>query len=177
MLTACGDDLAGKRDRALVALGFEGLCRRSEISALEVTDLIENMRGGLSVTIRRGKTDQAGEGRTVGLSPNTAEILRAWIDAAELVEGPLICPVHKGCLVQRHMRGFSIARILKRVDEQAGFAPDIVAQISGHSLRVGAAQSLAIDGRSVLEIMRVGGWRSITTVARYIENAKITVWR
>lgn len=177
MLAACGDDLTGKRDRALVALGFEGLCRRSEISALEVTDLVANIRGGLSVTIRRGKADQVGEGRVVGLSPDTAEILGDWIAAAGIIDGPLICPVYKGRVVQRQMRGFSIARILKRIAEQAGFAPEIVARISGHSLRVGAAQSLAVDGRSVLEIMRVGGWRSITTVARYVENAEITVWQ
>jgi integrase/recombinase XerD len=66
MLAACGDDIGGKRNQALVALGFQGLCRRSEISALEVPDLIENIRGGLSVTIRRGKADQAGEGGLSG---------------------------------------------------------------------------------------------------------------
>ncbi|ODT80497.1 MAG: hypothetical protein ABS76_16310 [Pelagibacterium sp. SCN 64-44] len=93
MLAACGDDRAGKRDKALVALCFEGLCRRSEISALEVTDLVANMRDRLSVTIRRGKADQVGEGRVVRLSPDTAEILGDWIAAAGIIDGPLNCPV------------------------------------------------------------------------------------
>lgn len=38
MLAACGQDLAGLRDKTLVALGFEGLCQRAEITALTVAD-------------------------------------------------------------------------------------------------------------------------------------------
>ena len=33
--------MIGKRDRALLALGFAGAFRRSELVALDVTDLIE----------------------------------------------------------------------------------------------------------------------------------------
>jgi integrase len=95
VLANCGDDMEGKRDRAPVALGFEGLCRRSEVSALKVTDLIEIIRGSLSVTIRRGTAEQGGEGRSVGLSGHTAEILHDWIAAARLVDRPLICSVYK----------------------------------------------------------------------------------
>jgi integrase/recombinase XerD len=44
-------------------------------------------------------------------------------------------------------------------------------------LRKGAAQQLTSDGFGMLVIMRVGGWRSISVVARYIENADLDVWR
>ncbi len=67
MLGACGDNLSGKRDKVLVALGFEGLCRRSEIAVLIVADL--------AVLVRRGKADQNGEGRLVTLSTATAKIV------------------------------------------------------------------------------------------------------
>jgi hypothetical protein len=36
MLRLCSNTLAGKRDRALLALGFAGAFRRSELVALEV---------------------------------------------------------------------------------------------------------------------------------------------
>lgn len=51
-----------------------------------------------------------------------------------------------------------------------------VAQISGHSLRVGAAQQLARDGHSMLKIMRIGGWKSPDFLARYLEHMDIDVW-
>ena len=41
MLDACPDTLRGKRDRALLALGFAGVFRRSELVAVGVADLIE----------------------------------------------------------------------------------------------------------------------------------------
>jgi integrase len=52
MLALCPDTVAGKRDRALLALGFAGAFRRSELVALQVEDLAETA-GGLRVTIRR----------------------------------------------------------------------------------------------------------------------------
>ena len=61
MLALCPGMLAGKRDRALLALGFAGAFRRSELVALEVDDLLE-VPDGLRVRIRRSKTDQEGQG-------------------------------------------------------------------------------------------------------------------
>jgi integrase len=65
MLACCPDSLIGLRDRALLALGFAGAFRRSELAALEVSDLAE-VPDGYRVTIRRSKTDQTGEGRARG---------------------------------------------------------------------------------------------------------------
>jgi site-specific recombinase XerD len=56
MLKNCPDNLKGTRDRALLALGFAGAFRRSELVALSVEDLAE-VPDGLRVTIRRRKPD------------------------------------------------------------------------------------------------------------------------
>ena len=48
MLKHCPPTLTGKRDRALLALGFAGAFRRSELVALQVADLVE-MPDGLRV--------------------------------------------------------------------------------------------------------------------------------
>jgi len=71
---------AGCRDRALLLLGFAGALRRSELVGLDVADVTEGS-DGLTVCLRRSKTDQEGAGRTVGIpfgsNPFTCPV-RAW---------------------------------------------------------------------------------------------------
>ena len=74
------------------------------------------------------------------------------------------------------MNAAAVGRTLKALAEQAGMSADEVAAISGHSLGVGAAQQLTIDGVQLLPIMRAGGWKSFNVVARYIENVELDVW-
>lgn len=66
MVEAAPSSLIGLRDRALVLLGFAGAFRRSELVALDVSDL-EFSRDGLIVLLRRSKTDQEGQGRKLGI--------------------------------------------------------------------------------------------------------------
>ena len=61
------------RDRALILLGFAGALRRSELVALTVADVARHPKG-IVLTIRRSKTDQAGEGKVRRPSPSG----RAW---------------------------------------------------------------------------------------------------
>jgi integrase len=60
---ACDDrTAAGLRDRAVVLLGFALLARRSELAALNLSD-VEHVPGeGIAVTIRASKTDQSARG-------------------------------------------------------------------------------------------------------------------
>ena len=48
--------------------------------------------------------------------------------------------------------------------------------VTGHALRVGAAQELLRIGRDTAGIMRAGGWKSVSTLARYLERAEHSVW-
>lgn len=176
LLSACPDSLAGKRDKVLVALGFEGLCRRSELAALRTEDVVENRHGQLALLIRRGKADQNGDGRVVTLSEATAGLLLDWITAAGIEDGPLVRPVYRGRPLARQMAGFSISRLLKSIARRAGIDPETVMAISGHSLRVGAAQTLLGDGHDLLRLMKAGGWKSAATVLRYVDRTEIDVW-
>ena len=63
---ACGDDLAGKRDRALFLMGFAGALRRSELVALDV-EHITWTRAGMKSLIERSKTDAEGEGTEIAI--------------------------------------------------------------------------------------------------------------
>jgi len=66
MLAVLPNNLLGVRDRALLLLGFAGAFRRSELVSLDVTDLHFGERG-LTVTLRRSKADQEGEGTVKGI--------------------------------------------------------------------------------------------------------------
>ena len=50
--------------------------------------------------------------------------------------------------------------------------PSIIKDISGHSMRVGAAQDLMTSGLSLPMIMNRGRWSKTDTVMRYIEFFK-----
>ena len=82
---ACGVDLAGARDRALLLIGFAGALRRSELVGLDVAHVAWTDEG-LKLTIVRSKTDKQGEGAEISLSSGRNEetcpvaALRAWID-------------------------------------------------------------------------------------------------
>ena len=90
---ACSDTLIGKRDRALLALGFAGAFRRSELCALEVADLVE-VPDRLRVLIRRSKTDQTGEGQEIavprGYRLRPVEAVQTWLAAAVLGRARLL---------------------------------------------------------------------------------------
>ncbi|MGA2496057.1 MAG: hypothetical protein ABSF67_24570 [Roseiarcus sp.] len=49
----------------------------------------------------------------------------------------------------------------------------MVAEFSGHSMRVGAAQDLMACGTGLLPIMTAGGWKSMNVIGRYVENAEL----
>jgi hypothetical protein len=44
-------------------------------------------------------------------------------------------------------------------------------KLSGHSMRIGAAQDMLVAGFDSFAIMQAGGWKSANVVLRYVENA------
>src|SRR5215472_12264188 len=94
MLTHLPTTPQGLRDRALLLIGFAGGFRRSELAAIDFSD-VEDGDEGLKILIRRSKTDQQGEGRQVGIpygsDPKTCPMrsYRKWITTVGITEGPI----------------------------------------------------------------------------------------
>jgi site-specific recombinase XerD len=92
MVGGRGKSLRELRDRAILLIGFAGAFRRSELVALDVSD-IEETPEGMLVTLRRSKTDQEGLGRRVaiprGETACPVAALRAWLNAAGISEGAI----------------------------------------------------------------------------------------
>jgi len=94
LIAACTTDLAGLRNRAMIAVGYDMLCRCSELVALRVEDLDPRPSGGANLLVRRGKADQDGNGRIAALSRRTVGLLKDWLAAADIEHGPMFRPVY-----------------------------------------------------------------------------------
>lgn len=163
LLAACDSSLRGLRNRALLLIGFENLLRRSELIVLEAEDLKPR-----KILLRKSKTDPQGVGRWLSLSAKTDRAIRDWLEASGIKEGAIFRGVDaNGDLTQRMDPG-QVSRILKRLAKKANLDPEV---ISGHSLRVGAAQDLLLRGASLPMIMQRGRWSKTDTMMRYLENA------
>ncbi len=144
-------NLRGLRDAAIVAVASDALLRVSEIAALDVADVDLTEQ---TVLIRRSKTDQEGQGVVQFLGKSTAERVRAWLLSAGLTDGALFRAVKSGQAEDGRLTDRSIRRIIT----QRARATRVGGRVSGHSLRVGSAQSLATAGASLVEMQVAGRW-------------------
>ncbi len=171
LLSACGDDLIGKRNRAMLQTAYDTLCRRAELVALRVEDIQEAENGGARILIRRSKNDPFGDGRYGRLSQAALEALKSWLHISKIKSGFIFKATNNGRVTKDGLHPYAVNRTVKELALTAGFDEAIIADLSGHSFRVGAAQDLMTDGKSILAIMKAGGWRSMNVVGRYVENA------
>ena len=171
LLDAAPDSLLGLRDRALLSVAYDSLCRRSELVSLDVSDLGPIADdGSATVLIRRSKTDQEGQGATVWLGPDTIEHVKVWLAAAGIAEGSLFRSVRKGGRIGGPLRGEDVPRIYKRLAAAANLPKELVVQISGHSTRIGTCQDMAAAGIELAAILQSGRWKTPAMAARYTEN-------
>lgn len=140
VVEALPDDLAGRRDRALLLVGFAGALRRSELVGLDTGD-VEEHGEGLVLRIRGSPT--GGVRRLVdiprGSDPTTCPVqaLRDWREAAGIDAGPLFRPVSRaGKLGGERLSGASANRDVQRAVRRAGLDPK---PYSARSLRAGGA--------------------------------------
>jgi site-specific recombinase XerD len=163
------------RDRALLLIGFAGALRRSELVALDVADITED-DDGLRLVLRRSKTDQEGETKTLGLpygsNPATCPVRawRAWRATAGLYDGPAFRAVTRhGQISTKRLSDRAVANMIRRRALAAG----LDGHFAGHSLRAGFATEGYAQGTPELAVMRHGRWRSAAVMRGYVEEGAI----
>jgi integrase len=178
MLQAAPNTPIGKRDAAIIAVGFAGALRRSEICNLNVEDiefldLSDDCEDRMILTIRQSKTDQQGKGQRVPILDGNAirpiHRLRQWLGSSGIATGPLFQTMKRG----GHLRGkpmhhSDIPRIVKHYAELVGLNPK---DIAGHSLRAGFVTSAAVHHARLDKIMAVTRHTNPATVMGYIRDA------
>ena len=178
MIAAQPETLAGIRNRALLSLGYDFLARRSELVALQATDIQFTNDGAIQGTIRKSKTDQYGRGRLVFGSERSAKLVRKWLRHKPKDIQPIFCAINHGRCVNRPICDRNVNDIIKRgVIKVRRCERPSDQDVSGHSLRVGAAQDLLIKGYDLAAIMRAGGWSNPSTVLRYLRFSQQNIWK
>ena len=171
IIAACPPDLAGGRDAALISVGYDTLCRSSELSAMRIEHLRRPRLGNWSVLVPRAKSDSAGDGRIAWLSSRTSSLLEQWLKRAGITDGPVFRSLHLARLADCGLDTCSIRRLVKRAAARAKISNPINGRLSGHSMRVGAAQDMLVAGFDTAAIMQAGGWKTPHVLLRYVENA------
>lgn len=173
IVAALPDDLRGKRDKAILLIGWAGAFRRSELVGLDVADL--HINGKLAIKVRKSKTDQEGKGLTKTIPPigdkavDPITALKDWLAASGVQSGPLFRRIDKwGVLHDGRLDDKTIARIVKDAAQRAGLEP---VQFAGHSLRSGFITEAAGAGVEDRDIAAQTGHKSMTVLHGYIQDA------
>lgn len=181
MVGALGSSPRDLRDRALLLIGFAGALRRSELVALTIADAVFS-EAGLTLTVRRSKTDQEGHGRLIGIPYGRGAIcpvqaLRSWLALATdpanpgTQAAPIFRPVNRHCrIADQALSGHAVAEIVKQRCAAAGLSPE---HYSGHSLRAGFCTAAARNGAPSWQIRKISGHKTNTMLDRYIRDARL----
>ena len=151
--------LAGLRDASMIRLMSDCLLRISEVVAVNVGDL-----KGSTLTLRSSKTDQEGTGETLYVCEKTRELLKQYREDTGITRGAVFRHIRRGGHVQSdRLTTVSARRIIQKRAQVAG----VEGFISGHSLRVGSAVSLAQASATVVDMQVAGRWKSSQMPAHY----------
>ena len=150
----------------------DALLRASEVAAIRTADLELEGDGSGRLAIRRSKTDQEAEGAVCYLTPATMTALDAWLEAAAAAwtsegryeGGPVFRRVTRSGAVSGHAQ---LTTRAVRVIVRKRAAAVGVDGASGHSCRVGSAQSLIERGASTAAVAIAGRWKDPGMVVRY----------
>jgi integrase len=141
--------------------------------------LVADLRGRITITIRRSKLDPEGEGTAIGVPRGRrpasclVRALTSWLAAAAIGRGTIFRGISCHGHVLGRLSGRDVVRIVKRRGAAAGIAP---AGLAGHSLRAGFATAAA-DGADLAQIMQQTRHRSAATTRRYVRRGTVFVNR
>ena len=151
--------LAGLRDSALINLMSDCLLRISEVVAVNVGDI-----KGSTLRIKSSKTDQEGRGEALYICESTRRVIKRYLRKSGIERGALFRRVrYQHHLGKGRLTANGARDAIKRWSAEAG----VEGFISGHSLRVGSAVSLARAGASVVDMQTAGRWKSPSMPAHY----------
>ena len=181
LLTPIADDLRGKRDRALILVGFAGALRRSELASIRV-DRLEKTDRGMRLTLPQTKGSQT-DAVVVPLPYGQTELcpvraLTAWLTAVGITDGPVFRRIWQ----PRHARqdgppplpriGMdaitprAIADMIQARAMAAGFGRR---DLAGHSLKRGALTTGMERGIHPAKLKRLGRHKSFDVLGEYLE--------
>ncbi len=174
MVGTLPENLAGKRDKAILLVGFAGAFRRSELVRMNIVDVRFNTND-MVITLRRTTTDQERKGTTKRI-PRLHEselcpvrALEDWLDAANIQAGSIFRAIDRwGHASSEKLNDRAVALIVKRAAKTATLDAQ---QFAGHSLRSGFVTQAANDKTPEWAIAEVTGDKSQAILQQSIRDA------
>lgn len=180
MLDKCSSSVLGRRDAAILSIGWAGAFRRSELIGLTNEDL-SWVDEGLLISITNSKTDQTRHGQSVAIPRRDGNycpvaLLSTWVERMEIRDGPLFFALRRNSDSQffqlidgerRSMSHLMVNNIVKKYIKLIGLNPT---HYSSHSLRRGLATEA---GRLMVPeriVMRHTRHKSVETLRGYMDS-------
>ena len=159
------------RDSAIIRTMSNGLLRISEVGQIHCEHITTRENGSGTLLIPRSKTDQEAEGREVYLQKRTIKAIEKYQRLSGVCEGPLFRRIYQNCKMGNAAIGITAVRDM--IKDVAAKAQIDVTGISGHSFRVGTAQSL-VEGKATMpQLQTAGRWKDTRMPARYTEKEEL----
>jgi integrase len=179
LVATCADDARGRRDRALLLIGFAGALRRSELVALR----IENVRrsaNGLRVRLVGTKTDQENRGQEIGIPPGAdpetcpVRAFEAWRALLPHKTGPLFPKISKGGTpLARALWPDAVRYILLARAAAAELDLAVFERFSPHGLRAGMITEAFQKGAREADLAKHSRHRDLKTLHGYYRPARM----
>lgn len=166
--------LAGVRNRALLALGFNCAARRSELVAVQVEHLTFDLDGGV-LLIKKSKRDQEGKGQhvrfCVAKDPELCPVqaMQRWLLLSGVKTGCVFRKIDKwGHLWSTGLRPGAVNAIVAEALKLAGLESQ---GFTSHSLRAGLITFCAQKGVRLERIAETSRHKNLDTLLGYVRPA------
>jgi integrase len=184
MVDSLPDTLVGKRDRALLLIGFAGALRRSELANIK-REHLTLVNEGYEILFPWTKTGMKKVHIPYGSNFCTCPVrsLQVWMKEAGIEEGPIFRAINKHGQIQTDaLSGKAVALIINRnghiqniikETEEERFRDKNIAMpdFGGHSLRAGFVTQAILNGAPEHSIMAQTGHKKSDTLKKYIREA------
>jgi len=169
-----GRPVQAARTMALLAIGWAGAFRRSELVSL-TWESVTWLDNGIEITLLSSKVDQAGAGfvKFIPLAYGDrcpVKALKHWHEISGNSAGFIFRPVNRhDQIADKPLTPHAVAQIVKRIVALTGRDPELY---SGHSLRAGFATAGTLAGIPSYQLMQQTGHKSEATLQKYVRIGK-----
>jgi len=167
-----GDTAIASRNTALLLFGFASALRRSNLAALQFSDLTF-LPQGILVAVNREKQDRQGKGRTVAiprgrrLATCPVRALDRWLVWRGREPGFLFLNCLNGHLTEKGILPNRVCQIVQEAVASIGLDPN---RYGAHSLRAGLATEALENGINEVTIAQQTGHASLETLRIYLRS-------
>ena len=159
----------GERERAILGVLLGAGLRVAEAANLAVSDVVEDLDGGVSLFVRQGK---GRKDRIVPIGADVDAFIRTYLVASSRYlggEGPLFLATDRG-VKSRTNKGLTTRAIAKMVAETALEAGIVAKRVSPHALRHTFAIRCLRAGGNVIAVSKLMGHSTPVMTFRYLDH-------